>query len=235
MPLTCEQIGTCTLYCGNCVALLPTLPRAAAIVSDPPYGMGWDTDSTRFTHSHNPARRRGPGRNDHVAILGDERPFDPTPWLTFPEVILWGSHHYANRLPVGTTLVWIKRFDQAFGSFLSDAELAWHKGGHGVYCYRDLFMNRETTTRQHPTQKPLGLMRWCLSRIRSPLIIDPYMGSGTTGVAALEAGRTFIGIELQPSVFATACRRLEAAASQLEFFPPAPARPAPHQLTLGGF
>ncbi len=70
--------------------------------------------------------------------------------------MLWGSNHYAQRLPVGTTLVWLKRNDAGFGSFLSDAELGWMNTGHGVYARRDLSMMAETLTRMHPTQKPIA-------------------------------------------------------------------------------
>jgi site-specific DNA-methyltransferase (adenine-specific) len=116
-----EVIGNCHLYLGDCLEIVPQLNFAGAIVSDPPYGMDWDTDHSRFK----------PGPNGHVSrgvawrakIEGDAKPFDPVPWVvTFDEVILWGSNHFGQKLPVGTTLVWLKRLDPAFGSFLSDDE-----------------------------------------------------------------------------------------------------------------
>ena len=63
-------------------------------------------------------------------------------------------NHFAARLPVGTTLIWLKRYDNAFGTFLSDAEIAWEKGGYGVYCFRDVSMQGESNNKKHPTQKP---------------------------------------------------------------------------------
>src|SRR5688500_16205077 len=130
-----EQIGRATLHLGDCRDILPTLGTIDAVVTDPPYGMKWNTNSSRFSGG-DPASvaRRGAGRSDCGEIHGDDEPFNPEPLLTYPKVVMWGSNHYAARLPVGTTLVWIKRFDGGFGSFLSDAEIAWMKGGHGVYC-----------------------------------------------------------------------------------------------------
>ena len=203
--------GDCVLHLADCRDLLPDLPRTAAVITDPPYGMKWDTNSTRFTGGHRSSiARRGIGRADWGVVVGDNEPFDPTPWLTFQDVILWGANHYAQRLPVGTTLVWLKRKDPAFASFLSDAEIAWKKGGHGVYCRRDTTMYAIGRRRVHPTQKPLAIMAWCIERLRNPpLIIDPYLGSGTTGIAATNAGCKFIGVEIDPKYFDIACRRIE--------------------------
>jgi site-specific DNA-methyltransferase (adenine-specific) len=219
-----ERIGDARLILGDCREVLEGLPRDAAVVSDPPYGMNWDTDSSRFSGGHRESvQRRGQGRNDWGGIVADDQPFNPSPWLEFRQAILWGANHFGARLPVGTTLVWLKRLDPAFGSFLSDAEVAWMKGGHGVYCHRDLSMMAEGTDRCHPSQKPVGLMQWCLGKTTG-LVLDPFMGSGTTGVACVRLGREFIGVEFDPTHFATACRRIEAAYKQADLFvsPPAP-------------
>ena len=148
---------------------------------------------------------------------GDAQPFDPAPWLAFPRVVLFGSNHYAQKLPVGTTLVWVKRLK--FGTFLSDAEIGWMKGGHGVYCHQDASMNGAGANfpKLHPTQKPVGLMAWCMDRAKVPdggVVLDPYMGSGTTGVAAIETGRRFIGIEFVREYFDRACERIDQAQAQ---------------------
>jgi hypothetical protein len=98
-------------------------------------------------------------------------------------------------LPVGTTLVWIKRLDEAFGSFLSDAELAWVKGNHGVYCRRDTALMATANERWHATEKPIGIMRWSIEKAGGDgLILDPYAGSGTTLIAAEQTGRTCLSI-----------------------------------------
>jgi len=189
-----------------------------AIVSDPPYGMDWDTDTNRFSGGGRVRSMKVHATSD---VAGDDEPFDPTPWLRFPRVILWGANHYAARLPVGTTLVWVKKADHHFGTFLSDAEVAWMKGGHGVYCYRENFPPPCRIAEgglvkrvAHPTQKPVSLMRWCIERLRLPkgaTILDPYMGSGTTGVAAVQLGYRFIGFELDPWYCEVARRRIANA------------------------
>jgi len=197
-----------TLILGDCLAH----PRieADAVISDPPYGMDWNTDSTRFTGGNN-GKQRGPGVNDYAPIHDDDRAFDPSPWLDYPAVVLFGCNHFGQRLPVGTTLVWLKRNDAGFGTFLSDAEVAWMKGGHGVYVKRDLSMNGETATRCHPCQKPVPLISWCMDRAKVPhgaTVLDPYMGSGSTAIACIRTGRKFIGIERDPVHFATAEQRI---------------------------
>ncbi len=196
--------GGITIYHGDC-RKIPI--ESDAVVSDPPYGMDWDVDTVRFSGGNNP-KQRSAGRNDQFKVANDDQPFDPVPWLKYPQVILWGMNHFASRLPVGTTLVWIKRLDPAFGSFLSDAELAWMKGGHGVYCKRDLSMNGEALSRSHPTQKPLPLMSWCIQKTTG-VILDPFCGSGTTLRAAKDLGRRAIGIEIEERYCEIAAMRLE--------------------------
>lgn len=182
-----------TIYHGDWRDVVPYLSGVDGIVSDPPYGMDWNVDSARFSGGHWP---KGSRPNRHSPVAGDTVAFDPTPWLAYPRVILWGCNHFAQQLPAGTTLVWIKRLERAFGSFLSDAELAWQKGGHGVYCHRDTTMcGGAPDRRAHPTEKPLGLMRWCLERLGpTEVVLDPFMGSGTTLRAAKDLGRQAVGI-----------------------------------------
>lgn len=231
-----EHIGPHSLYLGDCREILPTLGQVDAVVTDPPYGMAWNTDSTRFSAG---AIKRGKGRGDWGAIKQDATPFDPAPWLAFDECILWGANHYAARLPIGTTLVWMKKAPHLFGTFLSDAEVGWQKGGHGVYCHYEQFpppsrmAEHDGTAAAHPTQKPIGLMSWCIGRVKGETILDPFMGSGTTGVAAVRLGRTFIGIELDERYFDIACKRVAEAMRQPDMFVAAPPAPA-EQLALGG-
>lgn len=215
---------TVTLYLGDCRDVLPTLGKVDAVVTDPPYGMGWNTDSRRFSGGQSPLINRKPwgeGRN-HARVIGDDAPFDPSPWLSLAPCVLWGANHYAARLPVGRTLVWIKKHPDLFGTFLSDCEIAWASGGHGCYAYYFQFPpstriveaggkpGRSAQT-AHPTQKPVGLMRWSIDRVKAApgaIILDPFMGSGTTGVAAVQMGRRFIGIEIDPDYYAIARRRI---------------------------
>jgi hypothetical protein len=213
-----EVIGDCMLYLGDCLDILPSLSKVA-VVTDNPYGGGFNFDSSRFSGGTD-ERPLGLGRADREGP-GDDEPFDPSPWLSFPEVVLWGANHFAARLPVGTTLLWLKKKPQHYGTRLSDAEVGWQKGGYGVYALHAPDSNgrrRQEATGSpfgigtaHPTQKPVELMLWCIERVRSETILDPYMGSGTTGVACVKLGRKFIGIEKHEPYFDIACRRIREA------------------------
>ena len=210
-------IGNATLYLGDCREILPTLPKVDAVITDPPYGMKWDGKVSVGKNGNGAAGSRA--KHYGVAIVGDDVTFDPQPFLNFEHVTLFGSNHFSASLPKGTTLVWIKRLDGAFGSFLSDAEVAWEKGGHGVYCFRDQTLMADTANRAHPTQKPVPLMSWCIRRTKgAQTILDPFMGSGTTGVAAMQLGRKFIGIEIEEKYFNIACERIENAQRQQKLF-----------------
>lgn len=158
---------------------------------------------------------------DGRTIEGDDEPFDPSPWLGYPVVVLWGANHYASRLPDSPCwLVWDKRNgittnDQA------DCEMAW-TNLRGVARLMSRYWNgaqaRERgDVRYHSNQKPVSLMAWCLDKAKVPqgaLVLDPYAGSGTTGVACLQTGRRFVGIEIDEGHFDVAVRRIEAAAAQ---------------------
>lgn len=207
------------LGCGDCRELMGRIPDGSvdAVITDPPYGMGWNTDCTRFSARNKYHRKSAAGRDWKAPVSGDDEPFDPSPWLEYPKVILWGFNHFASSLPVGTTLVWVKRNEAAFGSFLSDAELGWMKGGHGVYLHKDLSMNALAKKRIHPNQKPVGLLRWCIRKLKlapGSVILDPFMGSGSTGEAAILEGHSFIGIELVREHFENAKQRLSSVIDQ---------------------
>lgn len=215
-----ETIGRATLYLGDYRDILPTLPKVDAVVTDPPYGINLNADNSRFSGgSSESAARRAKVPRVSKAIANDAEPFDPAFLTELPgDKIIWGWNNYPDRLPRGACLVWLKRNDDAFGSFLSDAELAWMSKGHGVYCKRDLSNAGIANERVHPTQKPVSLMKWCLGFIpKAQTILDPFMGSGTTGVAAVQEGRAFIGCEIDPAYFDIACKRIHDAQRQGDF------------------
>ncbi len=194
--------GGITIYHGDCLEMQVS---ADVVVSDPPYGMNWNTDHTRFTGGTG-----GPHNQRNDRIVSDDKQFDPTPWISFNGCVLFGFQHFAARLPKGSVLVWLKRYDDGFGSFLSDADLAWKKGGEGVYCFRDVSLQGASRFRLHPTQKPEPLMAWCIAKASTTtdVILDPYMGSGTTLVAAKRIGRRAIGIEIEERYCEIAAKRL---------------------------
>jgi site-specific DNA-methyltransferase (adenine-specific) len=220
-----ETIGDAVLYLGDCREILRDMDRVIdAVVTDPPYGIGHSGNSHRFSGGNT---RRGPGSN-HGPIAGDAAPFDPRPFLIGDAQIIWGLNHFPQHLQPGAALVWLKRNDEALGSFLSDAETAWFSSGHGVYAFRHVtagstrameWSGDAYATSAHPTQKPIALMEWCLGFVpKAQTILDPFMGSGTTGVAAIKLGRKFIGIEIEPKYFDIACRRIEEAWKQPRLF-----------------
>lgn len=234
MKLREVQIGECRLLLGDCLSVLPALERSCSIVTDNPYGMGWDTDTTRFTggnpersgRAQQQARGEPSGRSDWGEIESDKTPFDPTPWLAFKSTVLWGANHFFSKLPVGKTLLWLKKPPQLFGTFLSDFEVGWASGGHGCFAHFQQFpppsrmVENGGLSVAHPTQKPIGLMSWCIeefARGEQP-IIDPFMGSGTTGIAAVRLQRPFIGIEKVEKHFETAIRRISEAHRQPSLF-----------------
>lgn len=228
-------VGPHRLLQGDSLAMLPLLDGIGACVSDPPYGMDWDTDSKRFTGGQ---RKPGgdDGRDDWGAIESDAEPFDPAPWLAFRECILWGANHFAQRLPVGATLIWLKKPPELFGTFLSDAEIGWKKGGHGVFAHYKQFpppsrMAENNGAVAHPTQKPVALMRWCVGMTKAETVLDPYAGSGTTGVACIREGRRFVGIEKSARHFDVMVRRVSEAYAQPDLLIPQPA-PVPVQEVL---
>ena len=205
-----ETIGNATLYLGDCMALRDSLPPVDSVVTDPPYGISYKHGA------------RAGGRlmgTDGMAIVGDDKPFDPSPWLAYPEAVFWGAEHFKNRLPDGGRwLVWNKR---RLGVVRDQCcvENAWCSV-NGVtrlidHPWDGADMGRERgQPRLHSNQKPIDVMRWSIGFVEGQTILDPYMGSGTTGVAAINMGRKFVGIEIDPEHFASACKRIEAAVNQ---------------------
>lgn len=209
-----------TLINGDCLDSLNI--KCDAIVTDPPYGMEWEGNQ-RFSGGN---ARRGKGTR-HEQIIGDAEEYDPTPWIERKlPTVMWGANHFWNRLPPGAALIWQKRNEHALGTFLSDAELAYMNVGCGVYICRKVFAGSRRAIEGgvnaydgslHPNQKPVMLMAWSMERAKVPegaTVLDPYMGSGTTGIACLRTGRNFVGIEKDPKHFKTACARLEREINQ---------------------
>ena len=205
-------IGNATLYLGDCREILPTLPKVDAVITDPPYGIGKDGQK-ETTGGHG-------GRKAYEFLGWDaERPA-PAIFAAILSAankhIIWGGNYFADLLPpTGKWLVWDKgqRINQ------SDGELAWtHKDGALRICT----MNRVELMldgAEHPTQKPVRLMEWCIEQIKAAEpILDPFMGSGSTGVACVNLGRKFVGIEIDERYFEIACRRIDDAQRQQRLF-----------------
>ena len=217
-----EKIGLATLYHGDCKDLLNSI-ECDAVISDPPYGIG-------FKHGGNDRSGIGKGKYATVfagdSIAGDDAPFDPTPILNVsPVILLWGANHYADKLPPKSSwLIWDKRAGSNCTNDFADCEMAWLNTGGVARVFRHhwdgmMRASEHGIPRVHPTQKPVALMKWCILQAGTPKkIFDPYMGSGTTGVAAVEMGLEFIGCEIEKRHFDTACNRIADAQRQEQLF-----------------
>jgi len=224
-----EQIGDATLYLGDCREILPLLPKVDAVVTDPPYGIGW---KPRVNHQ------------DQAWV--DEINFDIRSFLVGRFNLIWGGQYFADCLPASEGwLTWCKRplncdFSNDDRTYAT-TELAWRDWGKAKFISHvwDGGMRAgkaENRTFCHPSQKPIEVMEWCIRQLPDDArtILDPFMGSGTTGVACVKLGRKFIGIEIEPKYFEIAVKRIRNAYAQPDFFVEA-AKPSPaEQLSLLG-
>lgn len=214
-----ETIGDCTLYLGDCWEILPTLGKVDAVVTDPPYGIGRDKQK-QTTGKHG-------GRKPYEFLGWDnERPNTGVFELLLNSAnrhVIWGGNYFADMLPAsGKWLVW----DKGQRIAQSDGELAWTSFNGALRIFELNRVALLTDGAVHPTQKPVEIMIWSIQQIGDPqTVLDPFMGSGTTGVACVKLGRKFIGIEIEPKYFDIACRRIEEATRQPRLF----AEPAPKQ------
>ena len=193
------------IYHGDCREILPSI-KADVVVTDPPFGIA-------YRHGG----RRGHAANgmDGQAIFGDDAPFDPAPVLALGlPSILGGGNHFADKLPpTRGWLVWDKR-DLGPQMDQSDAELAWTNCGSVVRKFTRRWSGaclggeEQRTGRVHVNQKPVDLLRWCLGLVPAGVVLDPYIGSGTTLVAAKLEGRKAIGIEIEERYCEIAAKRL---------------------------
>lgn len=206
-------IGNATLYLGDCREVLPSLARPEAIVTDPPYGLGdkWQGGAAKTKASWKLSDGGANMAWDAVA------PAEVVESLHSyaDRLIVWGGNYF--RLPPSRAwLLW----DKIVREFTSGhAELAWSNLDQPVRAFNYAHAQLASEGKFHPTQKPLPLMEWCLSFLPdADTILDPFMGSGTTGVAAVRMGKNFVGIEMHEPYFITACDRIRAAQDQLRLF-----------------
>ncbi len=207
--------GRVRLILGDCRDVLPTLGKVDACVTDPPYGIG--EDGGKFRGRAGQGHRVLPKMNWDGGTP-DGATFDLIRSVSDHQII-WGGNYFTDKLPPSKGwLYWQK----LMGGDFSDGELAWTSRDKAL---REFTICNKMHGKEHPTQKPDELMKWCLELIpEARTILDPFMGSGTTGVAAVKLGRRFIGVEIEPKYFDIAVKRIEAATKQLDLFiEPAPA------------
>lgn len=197
--------GAVTIYHADCLDVLPTL-KFDAVVSDPPYGV--------LAEGGSAATRRSGGNADNGAMAWDVAPdAELLATLTATPAMLWGGCHLSLP-PTFGYLVWDKKID---GLNFGEVEYCWTnlRFAPRVFRYRAVGVDGG---KQHPTQKPEALMLWCLSFLPKSgidVVLDPFMGSGTTLVAAKRLGRKAIGIEREEKYCEIAARRLAQGALDL--------------------
>jgi len=209
------QIGDATLYLGDCMDILPTLPKVDAVITDPPYGIKrFEKGSLRFD-------KTGEYKNGIVWDKAPEKAFFDLMLSKGENAIVWGANNF--ELPTSEYfLVWDKQ--QTVSNFAS-AELAFTNIKIPAKVFRFSIHQHNQIEKSHPTQKPVDLMAWCIDFVpNAKTILDPFMGSGTTGVAAIQIGRKFIGIEREPKYFDIACKRIEQAVAQGQLFATEPTK-----------
>jgi site-specific DNA-methyltransferase (adenine-specific)/modification methylase len=211
------EIGNATLYLGDCMDILPTLPKVDAVITDPPYGI--NENSKKVASRGNMAAPKDYGDFDWdkappadelielIRTKGKYQAFFGGNYFTLPPTSCW--------------LVWDKlNGDNDF----ADCELAWTNWPKAVRRLQwrwNGMIRQGNEERYHPTQKPLEVMKWIIELCpKSETILDPFMGSGTTGVAAIQMGRKFVGIERDPKYFDIACKRIKQAVAQPQLFDP---------------
>jgi len=192
------------LICGDCREVLPTLGRVDAVVTDPPYGIG--------------RLMQGGANTGHWNQLSGGNEWDMVaPDLSVilscaDEAIIWGGNYF----PLPPSRCWLAWTKTNSVPTQADMELAWTNIDSPARRFDA--PTGGSYVREHPTQKPLDLMKWCVDLLDARTILDPFMGSGTTGVAAVKLGRRFIGIEIEPKYFDIACRRIQAALDAPDLF-----------------
>ena len=216
-----ETIGAATLYLGDCRDVLPGLGQVGAVVTDPPYGIAWKRGA-------NKARNSKPHKgiaNDNDTSIRDKL----LQLVGSVPAIVFGSFYRPFPAATKQVLVWHKPADSGLvGSvtgFRRDAEPIFLVGDWPVRTVERSSVLRTiqgqagtVTATGHPHTKPVGLLKELLGLCPTGVILDPFMGSGSTGVAAVQMGREFIGIECDPGYFDIACRRIEQAQRQGDMF-----------------
>jgi len=206
------EIGNATLYLGDCLEVLPFIDKVDAVITDPPYGINAESAGGRGMS----------GWNNFEKLHWDKvRPEKATFDLFLQKgkiVVVWGGNYFTDWLP--PSMGWLSWDKCQDGFSLADFELAWtnqHKAARRINYSRAMALK---DVKEHPTQKPIAVMKWCIEQCKpSPkIILDPFMGSGTTGIGALQMGRQFIGIEREQKYFDIACKRIEQAIAQPQLF-----------------
>jgi len=243
-----ERIGDAVLYNGDCLEVMAEIGRADHMIFDPPYEATLHAAKNslkgRKHRNDGVAELKGldfapiDAIRDDVVRLGEAH---CNGWFiafcTVEGAAKWADAINASSLKYKRACVWVKpdstpqlngqgpaQGAEIFVTAWDGSGFAkWNSGGkRGVYTHC-VNVGRDG---RHPTEKPIPLMRELLQDFTNPgqTILDPFMGSGTTGVACAKMGRKFIGVELDTKYFEIACERIEKAYAQGDMFVEAPRR-----------
>ena len=196
-----------TLYHGDCLDILSTLEAGSidAVITDPDYGIGKDfpnkRKSTKFTGGFDLGGVPSGGFFDFISQV--------------KTYVIWGGNYFSDRLTSSPVVLQWHKVQEWNGA---EFELAFTKNISGASdtFWQSRIVAHSEMIKLHPTQKPVALMEWCIEKATKPndIIVDPFMGSGTTGVAAMRTGRRFIGIELDAEYYRIAEQRIKNAAGE---------------------
>jgi len=215
-----EQLGdNVTLYLGDCLEVMHGMDDKSvdAVITDPPYGIGED-GGLKARYRNGDGRTKGIVKHEYKG-WDSERPnkkvFD-TMFELAKTIIVFGGNYFADMLPASSGWIY---WDKNIGGDFSDGELIYTNQNVALrdYTIHPFVGLRGGKDRQHPTQKPLALTKWIVEQRTNPndTILDPFMGSGTTGVACVQTGRKFIGIEIDPGYYEIAKKRIQQAQLQM--------------------
>jgi site-specific DNA-methyltransferase (adenine-specific)/modification methylase len=212
-----EQIGRATLYLADCRDILPTLPRVDLVCTDPPYGIGEaGGNAAKRQRKIGGSSKALADQREYAAFEWDNEPIDAELMAEIRQKGKWQIVFGGNYYDCPAAKCWLV-WDKVNGNNdFADCELAWTNLPKAVrriqYLWNGMLREKGAQRGDHPTQKPLEVMKWAIGHApNSDTILDPFMGSGTTGVAAVQLGKSFIGIEREERYFEAACRRIREA------------------------
>ena len=220
-----ERLSEVKLLLGDCLELMNGIPDKSidVVITDPPYGIDKIIDK-RGIIGNSALAEKTIYSIPYWSNNGlNKEQFDELKRISREQVI-FGFEYLANILgKANSAIVWDKKLKNNWDDNFSDCEIAWTSFVRPTKCYRHLWMGalrgseKEKGNRVHPTQKPIDLMCWVLEKYTNKYdtILDPFMGSGTTGVACVQTGRNFIGIEIEPKYFEIAEKRIKDAQQQM--------------------
>lgn len=214
------EIGNATLYLGDCMDILPTIDKVDAVITDPPFGVG------NFVQTTGTIRGRGAEKGKLVEWNESAPPpefFELLKTMSTHRII-WGANFFNCFEDKGGAIIWDKA--QPMPNF-SKADIAscthFQKTEIVRIPWTNFTVARMAKT-DHPCERPVELYEWCIEYLPGKIktVLDPFLGSGSCGVAAIQLGRKFIGIEKEARYFDIACKRIEQSVAQGQLFEPEP-------------